>query len=161
MNEGNGSPTTRRPFGSSAFRLRTLLVVVIVISAGALYETVRCSGPNVARPVLGKFTIHCEWRDHAVRSLNVYDYLTETRPRLDPVSRALINQMALAAARKELSRLGPIESRADIDVLVFGRVLPCGLAVCATQFSDPRVVSLKPRLFSGNPPVDFVPPCAN
>lgn len=159
--EGNRTPGRRGLSAPGAARLRILLLVAIVVIGGAIYEASRCYGPLAGRPVFGMFTIHCEWRDRAVRSLRIYDYLTDRRPRFDPITRALLNRMALAAARKELNRLGPIESRAEIDVLVFGRVLPCGLAVCAAQFSDPRVVSPKPRLFSGNPPVDFVQPCAN
>jgi hypothetical protein len=152
MNEGSGSPTTRRPSWSSTFRLRTLLVVVMVISAGALYERVRCSGPIVARPVLGKFTIHCEWRDRTVRSLKIYDYLTDRRTRLDPISRTLINRMALTVAKNELGRLGSVDTAAQLDVQIFGSVLPCGAAVLSTEFTNPGVVNLKPRLL-GNPPI--------
>lgn len=111
--------------------------------------------------MFGMFTIHCEWRDRAVRSLNIYDYLTDRRPRFDPITRTLINHMALKAATAELHRLGSAESAAEIDVLVFGRILPCGMKVCFTKFSNPSVVSLKPRLFTGSPPIDFVPACHN
>jgi hypothetical protein len=157
--EENRTPGSRELSATGAAGVRILLLLVIVVGAGAIYEASRCSGPLAGRPLFGTFTIHCEWRDRTVRSLNLYDYLTDTRPRFDPITRALINHMALKAARAELNRLGPTQSAAEIDVLVFGRILPFGMAVCATQFSNPRVVSLKPRPFTGNPPVDAVLPC--
>ena len=152
-NERSGSPTTRRLSGSSAFRLWTLLVVVIVVGAGAIYEAGRCSGPLAGRPVFGDFTIRCEWHDRTVRSLNIHDLLTDRRPRLDPISRALIKRLALTAARQELNHLGTVETRAEIDIRVFGHVLPFGVAVLATEFTNPSAPNFKPRLLEQRPPI--------
>jgi hypothetical protein len=150
MNDGGGPATMWRLSGPFTVRFRTLFVVIIVASTGVLYQAVRCSGPIAARPVLGKFTIRCEWRDRTVRSLEIYEYLTDRRPRLDPISRTLINRMALTAAKRELGRLGSVDTAAEMDVEVFGSVLPCGAAVLSTEFTNPHVVNLRPR--PGRPP---------
>ena len=150
---------TERTTRSGAARMRGLLLVAVAVIAGAIFEVAQCSAPLAKRPVFGMYTIHCEWRGRTVRSLIIYDYLTDSRPRFDPLTRALLNHMALKAARGELQRLGSIETRAEIDVLVFGRILPCRMAICATQFGNAGLVSLRPRPFTGNPPIDFVPPC--
>jgi hypothetical protein len=159
--DANGTPGGGGLSAKGVARLRMLLLLATVVSAWAIYEVGRCSGPLAGRPVFGMFTIHCEWRDRTVRSLRVCEYLTAGRARFDPLTRALIYHMALRAAKRQLDRLGPIESRAEIDALVLGRVLPCRLAICATHFSNPTVMNLRPRLFTGNPPVDIGPACGD
>ncbi|MGD0228647.1 MAG: hypothetical protein ABSF71_40625 [Terriglobia bacterium] len=143
--EGNYTPGRRGLSAPGAARLRVLLLVAIVVIAGAIYEAGRCYGPWGERPAFGTFTIHCEWRGRTVRSLNICEYMTDRRPRFDPLSRALINHMAWKAAMAELNHVGSAETAAEIDVRVFGTVLPCGMEVLATEFTNPSVVSLKPR----------------
>jgi hypothetical protein len=151
-NNGVRPPTGGGPCSTGALRLRVLLLVAVAISGATIYEASRCSEPLGGRPVFGDFTIHCEWRDRTVRSLKIYDCLTHRRPRLDPISRALINRMALTVARQELSRLGTIETQAQIDIRVFGRVLPCGAAVLATEFTNQSAPNFKPRPPTERPP---------
>lgn len=152
----------RRLPGSSTFRLGTLLAVVIVVGAGAVYEGARCSRPCAERPVFGRFTIHCEWRERRVHSLSIYDYLTDTRPRFDPITHALLNRMALTAAKKELGHLGSVDTAAELDAEVFGSMLPCRITVFSTEFANPRALNLKPRSGTGKPPVDVDGlPCAD
>ena len=146
-------PNRGGPSAHGAVRLRIWTIVAVVLGAGAIYEAGQCFGCWGSRPVFGMFTIHCEWRNRSVHSMSVYDYLTDTRPRFDPITRVLINHMALTVARKELNnRLGPVESRAEIDVQVLGRVLPCGMEVLAIEFTNPSVTSLKPRWPIAPPP---------
>jgi hypothetical protein len=66
----------------------------------------------------------------------------------------LLNRMALTAAKRELGRLGSLDTAAEMDVQVFGGMLPCGLTVLSTEFANPRAVNLRPRAGTGNPPVD-------
>ena len=66
----------------------------------------------------------------------------------------LINRVVLTAAKKELSRLGSTDTAAEMDVQVFGSMLPCGATVFSTEFANPRVVDQKPRMGTGTPPVD-------
>lgn len=108
-NKGSSPPTTRRPPVSPPFRLRTLHVEVIAISAGAIHEAGRCSGPLTGRPVLGDFTVHCEPRDHMVPPLSVGALLLHSGPRLDLISSALISHAALTVAREGVIALAPSE----------------------------------------------------
>jgi hypothetical protein len=125
--------------------LRIVLISVGLVGAVYAYSIFRCSGLERSQTIFGDFTVRCLW-DHGIRTVQIFRAGT-TETLSDPISRFIIMRMTkkliLEQTRIAMSTIGAVRGHAEIDMRVYGDILPCH----AVNLGRPRVTDSdrKPR----------------